>query len=256
MFKKARIAILIFILLLVAAVQWKQQARLIDWQEPVWVTIYPIAADQSPNTADYIQSLNVEQLAAIERFFQQEADHFGIALKQPVKVTLGLPIRQLPPVPPLNGALLEVMLWSLQLRYWAWSNENSALAGDISLFVLYHDPALLPSLPHSLGLERGHVGLIHAFATNAMSHSNSVVISHELLHTLGASDKYDLQTDQPLYPEGYAEPELEPLYPQRLAEIMGGRIPISAMQANTPEHLNEALIGDLTAQEIGWKFLN
>ena len=252
MFKKARILILIFILILVAAVQWKTQARLIEWDESVWAVIYPIAADNSPNTHTYIQALNVEQLIAIETFMKREAEHYGISSNRPIKIMLGSTIKELPPAPPENGSLLEVMLWSLQLRYWAWNNEEKNLVGDISLFVLYHDPALLPTVPHSLGLEKGHIGVIHAFAQTNMTQSNSVIITHELLHTLGATDKYNLETTLPIFPDGYAEPELEPLYPQQMAEIMGGRIPISAEQANIPRHINETLIGDVTAQEIGW----
>ncbi|MCW8825226.1 MAG: hypothetical protein OQK78_02270 [Gammaproteobacteria bacterium] len=252
MFKKARIFILIFILILVAAVQWKTRSQLVEWDNSVWTVIYPIAADNSPNTLDYIESLTIEQLAAIEAFIKDEADHYGIATEQPIKVSLAIPINQMPPKPPENGSLLQVMLWSLQLRYWAWNNEDKSLAGDISLFVLYHDPALMPMVPHSLGLEKGHIGLIHAFASKNMTQSNSVIITHELLHTLGATDKYDLHTSLPIFPEGYADPELEPLYPQQTAEIMGGRIPVSSNEADIPEHLNQTLIGRLTAQEIGW----
>jgi len=252
MFKRLRIFILIFILLLVAAVQWKTQARLMKWNDPVLAVIYPIAADNSPNTHAYIDSLNVEQLTSIERFFMGEAKHYGIRLEQPIKVSLGPPIGESPPAPPESGALLEVMLWSLQLRYWAWNNEEKSRAGDISLFVLYHDPALLPSVPHSLGLERGHIGIIHAFARGDMTHSNSVIITHELLHTLGATDKYNLQNNMPLFPEGFADPELTPPYPQQMAEIMGGRIPVSSSEATIPRHLRETLIGDLSAREIGW----
>lgn len=252
MFKKARVAILIFILILVAAVQWKTHARLTEWNDSVWTVIYPIAADSSPNTFDYIQSLDREQLLAIERFIKSEATHYGIESDRPIKISLGSPINELPPAPPEDGSLLKVMLWSLQLRYWAWNNEDKNLAGDISLFVLYHDPALLPAVPHSLGLEKGHIGVIHAFAKRNMSQSNSVIIAHELLHTLGATDKYNLQTTLPIFPDGFAEPELAPLYPQQMAELMGGRIPISPTQADIPRALNETLIGNISAREIGW----
>lgn len=252
MFKKVRVFLLIFILILVATVQWKTQARLIEWSEPVWVVIYPIAADSSPNTDDYIQALNVEQLISIENFMKREAEHYGIQSERPIKLSIANPVNQMPPTAPGNDSPLKVMLWSLQLRYWAWNNEEKSRAGDVSLFVLYHDPALLPSVPHSLGLEKGHIGVIHAFAQRNMTQSNNVIITHELLHTLGATDKYNLETTLPIFPDGYAEPELDPLYPQQIAEIMGGRIPITAQQANIPRHMNETLIGGVTAQEIGW----
>ena len=79
-----------------------------------------------------------------------------------------------------------------------------------------------------------------------------MVITHELLHTLGATDKYDLATNQPLYPEGYAEPDQQPLFPQEKAEIMAGRIPLSETKAAMPEGLTHTLIGEKTAREIKW----
>jgi hypothetical protein len=73
-----------------------------------------------------------------------------------------------------------------------------------------------------------------------------------LLHTLNATDKYDLDTTLPRYPDGYAEPEKKPLYPQEYAELMGGRIPIDEHNAVIPKSLNYTLIGEKTAREIGW----
>jgi hypothetical protein len=78
------------------------------------------------------------------------------------------------------------------------------------------------------------------------------VIVHEFLHTLGASDKYDPATNQPIYPQGYAIPDQLPLLPQRFAEIMAGRTPVSQNMAEIPAGLNEAVIGKETAVEINW----
>jgi hypothetical protein len=72
------------------------------------------------------------------------------------------------------------------------------------------------------------------------------------LHTLGATDKYEPATNQPLFPDGYAEPEAAPLHPQKRAEIMGGRIPISTTRADTPSSLKRVVIGAKTAREINW----
>jgi hypothetical protein len=119
--------------------------------------------------------------------------------------------------------------------------------------VLYHDPAISPELPHSLGLQKGLLGVVHVFADDGMKGANDTVIAHELLHTLGATDKYDLANNQPLHPEGFAEPNRQPLYPQSFAELMAGRIPVSSTQAQTPESLQQVLIGPKTASEIGWQ---
>jgi len=118
--------------------------------------------------------------------------------------------------------------------------------------VQYHDPSFTRSVPHSVGLQKGLVGVVHAFAAADMTGANNVVIAHEVLHTLGATDKYDLATLAPLYPSGYAEPEREPRFPQEFAEIMAGRYAIDADTFEMPESLDEVLVGDQTALEIRW----
>ena len=139
------------------------------------------------------------------------------------------------------------------MRYWAWRTpELPGAAPDIKLFVVYHDPALSPTLEHSVGMQKGLYGVVNVFADRAMIGSNDVITAHELLHTLGASDKYDPRTSQPLNPIGYAEPAKYPLLPQTHAELMGGRIPLSATESETPDSLRQVVIGPLTAAEIRW----
>ena len=96
------------------------------------------------------------------------------------------------------------------------------------------------------------IGVVNAYAGRSMAQRNNVVIAHEFLHTVGASDKYDMVNNQPNYPDGYAEPDRTPLYPQRKAEIMGGRIPLSRHDAVMPPSVAKSSIGNRTAQEINW----
>ena len=75
---------------------------------------------------------------------------------------------------------------------------------------------------------------------------------HEALHTLGATDKYGPDT-QPSVPDGLGEPQLRPIYPQRFAELMGGRVAITAEFSEIPDSLlRQGRIGELTAREINW----
>jgi hypothetical protein len=130
------------------------------------------------------------------------------------------------------------------------------VAGDklahVRVYMLLHDPEHTWSVPHSLGLQKGLLGIVHAYADPAYDATNSVVLAHELLHTLGATDKYDPATAQPLYPQGYAEPDATPLHPQRLAEVMAGRIPLSEAEAVMPASLSQVVVGRGTAAEIRW----
>src|SRR5262249_13663921 len=117
---------------------------------------------------------------------------------------------------------------------------------------LYRDPERTPTLPHSTGLEKGMFGFVNVFADRSMQETNLVVTAHELLHTLGATDKYDLATNRPSLPSGFAEPDRQPLYPQSFAELMAGRIPISPTEATIPSSLSSVVVGPATAAEIGW----
>ncbi len=85
------------------------------------------------------------------------------------------------------------------------------------------------------------------------SRTKSCIRSAPRTNTFGATDKYDPATTQPRYPDGYADPGQSPLYPQRFAEIMGGRIPLSETQSETPHTLDLAIVGDRTAGEIHWR---
>jgi hypothetical protein len=147
------------------------------------------------------------------------------------------------------------MLWSLKLRYWSWSVDRGAdpPSSDVEIFVRYFDPEATPRLAHSLGLQKGLIGVVNAFADRQQSGSNRVIIAHELLHTLGASDKYDPSTGQPIFPNGYAEPDADPALPQELAELMAGRIPVSSTESQIPHSLDQVVIGAKTAQEIRWR---
>ena len=78
---------------------------------------------------------------------------------------------------------------------------------DVRLFVRFLDPGRTSRVPHSKGLHKGQIGIVNAFAHATLEGANKVVITHEFLRTLGASDKYDFATNQPLHPDGYAEPE-------------------------------------------------
>jgi len=252
-FRTVRITILLGVLLFVSMNNWLTRVRSTDWNESLWVVVYPVNGDNSPVSQAYINTLSAATFDAVESFLAAEAKRYGKAITSPVAVHLAPQVDSHPPMPPVNGATLSIMLWSLKLRYWAWRNDNfSGPQPDVQIFVAYYDPATHDSLRHSLGLQKGMIGVVNAYASRSMAQRNNVVIAHEFLHTLGASDKYDSSNNLPLYPEGYAEPDKSPLYPQRSAEIMAGRIPLSRSEAVMPASVLKLSVGSLTAREINW----
>lgn len=247
-----RIFILLFILALVGAKAVQTKLRTTSWEKPLEVILYPINADGSAAAKRTIAKLTEKRFQPIVRHLAGEAEINGLPLKEPLRFQLAPEVKALPPTPPRGNPLLTIW-WSLKMRWWAKEAETLAAPSDsIRLFLLYYDPKRYDRLPHSLGLEKGLFGLVHLFAGRGMTGSNQVVITHELLHTLGATDKYDPQTNLPIHPDGYAEPDRAPLHPQSQAEIMGGRIPLSATKAKTPKKLSQTLIGPQTAREINW----
>ena len=251
--RKLRIGVLLLILALVAAKTWQDQYLSKRWRVPLYVSIYPIAADDSAVTMSYLASLDADRFKPIDAFFAREAQRYRLPLAEPFRTRLRPELHDRPPQRAADAGLLSTALWSLKLRYWAW--RESGHAGepeDIRVFVLYHDPALTPSVPHSLGLTKGLIGVVYAFADPEMNGENDVVLAHELLHTLGATDKSDLGTDAPIFPDGYGDPRQVPLFPQRTAELMAGRRILGPARWEQVSDLDQVVLGQATAAEIRW----
>jgi hypothetical protein len=252
-FKLLRILVLLLVLLAVALTTWQDRYRSTRWREPLYVSLYPIAADDSAVTLHYLDSLDAARFQAIDLFFRREAARYGLRLLEPVKMRLRARLQELPPQRATEAGVMATALWSLRLRFWAWRMSGHAHEPeDIRVFVLYHDPALTPAVPHSLGLTKGLIGVVYAFAVTDMDGENNVVVAHELLHTVGAGDKYAPGNDAPRFPDGYGDPNQLPLYPQRAAEVMAGRRMLRADRWQQAESLDEVVIGPATAREIRW----
>jgi hypothetical protein len=139
------------------------------------------------------------------------------------------------------------------MRFWVFNVDTyKGPPASIRMFVVYFDPDRHDRLKHSLGLEKGLIGVVNAYADKEYAGKNNIVISHEFLHTVGASDKYDLASGEPLYPTGFVDPDKNPRYPQDFAEIMAGVIPIAKDDWVMPEKMDQTIIGYDTAREINW----
>lgn len=252
-FRKFRIILLLLILVMVAGITYWESMLVRSWLRPLEVSIYAVNGDGTDAGAAYIAQLSDGSFQEIAAFFDQQAARHRLKKLPPARIKLTGEIRQAPPAPPSGErGVLSSLLWSLKMRYYAFHNtpfwENM---GRIRLFVVYHEGEDGKPLQHSLGLRKGLVGVVHVFAKTEQSAQNNIVITHELLHTLGASDKYDAQ-GQPVYPDGFAHPDDGERYPQHAAEIMAGRIAVRSDRAIIPANLDACAVGPKTAYEIGW----
>ena len=150
--------------------------------------------------------------------------------------------------------MLGTIWWSLEMRWLAlklgW--QSGGPKPDIVAFAIYHDSAASAVLDRSTALRKGLIAVTNLFASRDARGSNQVVLAHELLHTLGATDKYARESNLPQFPDGFADPSVTPPLPQKKAELMAGRIPLDERHAATPESLRTVVVGRLTAEEIGW----
>jgi hypothetical protein len=249
-----RLAFLLGVLLFVAVGAWLDRSRSRDWDAPLRVTVYPVAADDDAALRTYIRTLDNASFDAIEAFVAEQAMAYGVSLDEPMRLRVSHAAPGLPPDPGARPGPLAIMLWSLRMRWWAWrvAANDPLPTPDIQLFAIYHPAVEGRPLPDSLGMSKGLVAVARLFAAPDTHGANQVVMVHELLHTLGATDKYDPRNGRPTPPDGLGDPLQVPTYPQSMGEIMAGRIAVSAVEAEAPEDLGQMVVGAATAGEIGW----
>ena len=253
-FRNIRVLILLFALASVALYSKDQRLVTQGWYKPLDVIIFPINADASEKTQAYIDQLSSKNFTDIDTFIKKQSKNYDLATSTPTNIRLGATVGKLPPKPPLPDANpVKIALWSLKLRWWTMQNTPDDLSNKhrVRIFVLYHDVENKEKLEHSLGLQKGLIGIVHAFASKQQAKQNNIVIAHELLHTVGATDKYDANGN-PIVPDGLGEPNRKPLFPQQRAEIMAGKVAITGSNAEMPRSLKSCVLGRKTAKEIGW----
>ena len=249
MFKTLRIVILLGVLLVVAVNAYQDHHH--DWTQPVYVALYPVNVDGSPEVASYIHTLSDKDFKEIEGYLNTQSKKYGQNVH--FYYRLGDEVKALPPVVPKNGGVISAMMWSLKFRYYAHKNATDVgVPTNLRLFLQYHHTDKRILTETSTALQNGRIGVVNLFASGDKTTNNNVVIAHESLHGFGATDKYNLANGIPNYPDGYANPAQSPLYPQKYAELMAVHIPTSETKFVMARALKQTMIGELTAKEIGW----
>jgi hypothetical protein len=255
MFKRLRIAVLLYVLVFVAVAQYFAASRSTDWNDTLWVDVYPVNGDARDATQRYIDQLAKEDVAGIEQFFATEGKRYGVTPSLPFRLSLAPQHTQ--PLPELESAPspLDILCWSLRMRWLAakldWTSPRPS--PDIVVFAVFHEAADAAVLDRSTALRKGLISVANLFADRNASGSNQVVLAHELLHTLGATDKYAGPRNMPQFPDGFADAAANPRLPQSKAELMAGRIPLDESRAEIPAGLRQVVVGRATAREIGWE---
>ena len=253
-FKLMRIVLLLSVLLGIVASTWITERRMASWDRPILVTVHPIAADDEPGTLRFARSIDTESFREVNRFFGSQSRPYGFEVTPAFRFQVAPVSQDVPPAIPGQFDFAAIGWWSLRMRWWSWMREarDGLIQPDIQMFLLFHSAGADTEIGISVGMRKGRYGIVKAYASESAQSRNLVVFTHELMHVLGATDKYILSTGEPIFPHGFANPDQQPLFPQRRAEIMGGRIPLSAYSSVMPASLEQCKIGRSTAEEIGF----
>lgn len=252
MSRNLRILILLLVLAPLVFVFRIERDPAPDWERPLTVAVYPYNVDGGESVADHIAGLDASDLDELSRFFAREAERHDLAIEQPFDLVLGETIDYAPPAPPPQGETLARLRWAFALRWWRWRFDRQGLSPDIIAVARFNPVNDVPPSLHSVGIAELRLAVVNLPAAESHRGYGQVLLAHEILHTVGATDLYHPATGLPQFPAGYAEPDLEPRYPQNQAELMAGRIPIAPGRAVQAMHLDDVRIGSRTAREIGW----
>jgi hypothetical protein len=255
-FFRVRVSILLSIL--IAVLIWagcdiqKRRARN-QWIDTLEVALILVRKDNVDEGA--VEMLKRRAGALEERlaaeFHRRNPDApkpFHFVVKGPVD------LRRAPPRQPSEG-LFDLARYNFDL--WRFVRGVNADAGveassfDATIYLVARSPRHASGSVEGASQEGGTVGVVEVELDRTMVDFALFVTTHELLHLLGAKDKYDA-SGRSLVPEGLGEPELRPLYPQRHAEVMARNVALSPTEERPPESLSDLKVGASTAREIGW----
>jgi hypothetical protein len=253
-FKLIRIVLLLSILFVIVVGSWMAERQMAAWERPVLVTVYPLVVDDSQASLDYAKSIDSDYFRDVNLFFERHSKPYGFEVTPAFRFQIAPVSWDLPPATPEQFNTAAIAWWSLRMRLWSGMQGlfDGLIEPDIRMFVMLHGANHISEMGISVGMRKGRYGIVKAYAKESMTSTNLVVFTHEMLHVLGASDKYVLSTGDPIFPDGFADPNQRPLFPQQHAEIMGGAIPLNSYSSAMPESLAQCRIGRKTAAEIGF----
>lgn len=259
-FKRARLFALLCLFGVVAVWGFGMQARRDarrSWQRPLHVAVVLLSAEAlDPGVVPAFQRAARDASEFVQREHARYAADRGPLFH--FHVFGPVDPRGAPPAPPPGDALWGRLVQRVELlRYLDAIHTRVGLPAeryDLRMYVLARrpQPGRAPRFVEGVGEAGGEIGIVSIDLDRGMVHAAWAAVVHEALHTVGASDKYD-ETGHARLPDGFVEPDQVPLYPQRLAEIMVGEIPLAPGRGRLPNSFQQVRVGPATAQEIGWR---
>lgn len=260
-FYLARVGVLLFVLFLVilyAVRDVRSRRARNDWNVPVDVAVVLVhVAGTEAVVPEALQAFR-DRAPALEDRLADEARRIRPGMVRPFRFKVFGPVEAAAaaPEPASDGVVdLAKQAWN-QSRWLAKIDPAAGVVDDhwdTRIYVEARKPASEKrSFVEGQSQEGGRIGVVAVELDPSMADFTLFVVAHELLHTLGATDKYDA-SGFALDPIGLAEPDLVPRYPQRFAEVMARNRPLAPGREAIPAKLDELAVGGLTAREIGWQ---
>ncbi len=254
-FRRVRIGVLLCVFVFTSAWGahrvWHRHVRS-EWDRPVQVGVVLLSprgeVDPEPWIAG-VAVLSARLDTEMARWRGPGGSAFDVTLVGPVRWSGTLPFS---PVSgsPLDRARHAFAVWRT-LRDVDRAAEGTVGGFDVRILLHCDDaPGTPEGFAEGSGALNGEVGFVRGSCRGDLSLPLQA-IGHELLHIVGASDKYD-DGGHARAPEGLADPGRVPPYPQVHAEWMVGEVPLGPGRGRLPESLEELRVGEATAREIGW----
>jgi hypothetical protein len=252
----ARVAVLLSVLVVVIAYAWhdvhsRRERKAWDHTLAVAVVVLP----DGPVDESAVDALR-ERAPALEDRLEGELHRYRPGAPKPFAFSVFGPVKlsQPPPVATGDGVVdLASHAWDLH----RWTSDVDARARlepdafDSRIYVTARPPTGKRHMIEGASEQGGRVGTVTVDLDSTTIDFALSVIAHELLHTLDAKDHYD-EAGRATVPDGLAEPDLVPRYPQRFVEVMARGRPVSPTEENVLDTLDDLAVGPATAREIGW----
>lgn len=254
--QRLRIAVLLTILFGVCSLGVKEwRRRHLGWERPHRVLVV-LVNGPGKALASGLSSAFAARAEAVERTLELQRRRYSPNSLAPIELTVVGPVAEASPPPALDDAdLWSLLQFNLELRSYAEQHDDrSGVDGspfDVRLYVRASQSTGRSEAAEGLGQQHGSIGVVSTeISVDGVDFAWFVAI-HEYLHTRGATDKYG-PDGRAVSPQGYANPEQEPLLPQHGTELMARGRPQSLTMEDIPGAPESWVIGKWTAAEIGW----
>lgn len=274
-FQHLRQGVLLLVLLVVSI--WGLNTYLAENRTFAWdrqVTIAVVALLDEDNSPDAFKEETFirrflsqsgatrHNLREVERWLQHEYERYTGDASRIFDISIRGPLRLEEP-PPMLPEATDSFLKRYQgtknfINFFeAITRREELLLGqyDLTLFIYFYDYGdrerrRVFAQFDSLASRRNRFGIVIAPVNRKLIGHTCAVVAHEMCHLFGASDKY--QDRVSIFPQGFADPQKEPRYPQRKAEIMSLGRPVAPGVDEPVKELRQCIVGATTAEEMNW----